>query len=121
MRISFNGNDWQFKGLLAAAWQHEGAIDVHPNDARGWHTGTVPGSVQHDLWQLRRVRCACVASNPAGLAVVCVAHRSAVAVGVEVRQLRQFRFFGTSNQPCATTREHVGGTYAYGSTDRPVS
>jgi beta-mannosidase len=55
MRISLNGNDWSFKGFLDAAWQHEDAIDTHPDDALGWHVGTVPGSVQHDLWQCGEV------------------------------------------------------------------
>ncbi len=53
MRVSLNGSDWRFKYWIDAAFLRDDAeiIDGLANDKRGWHTGTVPGSVHHDLWQ----------------------------------------------------------------------
>src|SRR5512133_3137495 len=49
--ISLNGADWQFKGYIGEDWLLRNAHLPDTRDVRGWHSATVPGSVQHDLWQ----------------------------------------------------------------------
>ncbi len=49
-QISLNGNDWQFKEFHGADWIWRRSIAPDTRDTRWWRNGTVPGSVQHDLW-----------------------------------------------------------------------
>ncbi len=49
--ISLNGDDWQCKPYLGLDWQMRGAHKATTRDGYGWLPATVPGSVQHDLWQ----------------------------------------------------------------------
>ncbi len=53
MRISLNGDNWVFKNWIDAAFLRDDQeiADGLANDERGWHSATVPGSVQHDLWR----------------------------------------------------------------------
>jgi beta-mannosidase len=50
-QISLNGVDWLFKGYLGEDWLWRNAHKPGSRDAHGWTPGSVPGSVQHDLWQ----------------------------------------------------------------------
>ncbi len=50
-RISLNGVDWLFKGYIGEDWLWRNAHKPGTRDTLGWIPGTVPGSVQHDLWQ----------------------------------------------------------------------
>lgn len=49
--LSLNGADWQCKPYLGLDWQMRGAHKATTRDGYGWIPATVPGSVQHDLWQ----------------------------------------------------------------------
>ncbi|RPJ50094.1 MAG: hypothetical protein EHM21_05710, partial [Chloroflexi bacterium] len=49
--ISLNGTEWQFKGYIGEDWLWRNAQQENSRDGRGWNRATVPGSVQHDLWQ----------------------------------------------------------------------
>ncbi|PYI53528.1 glycoside hydrolase family 2 protein [Paenibacillus flagellatus] len=50
MRISLNGSDWLYKDFLGEDWVWRHAEKPDTRDVRWWRTGTVPGSVHHDLW-----------------------------------------------------------------------
>jgi beta-mannosidase len=49
--IILNGSDWQFKGFIGEDWLLRNAHMPDTRDQRRWRQATVPGSVQHDLWQ----------------------------------------------------------------------
>lgn len=51
MRISLDGNDWLFKAFIGEDWRWRDSHKPGTRDVRGWLVGTIPGSVQHDLWQ----------------------------------------------------------------------
>jgi beta-mannosidase len=51
MNIPLNGSNWQFKGFVGEDWLWRNAHKPDSRDVRGWKTGTIPGSVQNDLWQ----------------------------------------------------------------------
>src|SRR5713226_3784409 len=48
-QISLNG-EWQFKSFYGEDWRWRDSHKPGTRDLRGWYVGTVPGSVQHDLW-----------------------------------------------------------------------
>jgi beta-mannosidase len=50
MRISLNGNDWQFKDYYGEDWRWRNAHEPNSRDVNHWRQGAVPGSVHHDLW-----------------------------------------------------------------------
>src|SRR5512142_2918759 len=52
--LSLNG-EWQFKGYIGEDWLWRNAHKPGTRDVRGWLTGTVPGSVQYDLWQAGQI------------------------------------------------------------------
>jgi beta-mannosidase len=54
-RIPLNGNDWQFKDFYGEDWRWRDSHKPNTRDIRHWRTGTVPGSVQHDLWMLGEI------------------------------------------------------------------
>jgi beta-mannosidase len=54
-RLSLNGPDWQFKGYYGEDWLWRGAHQPVTRDVRHWFRGTVPGSVQNDLWQCGQI------------------------------------------------------------------
>lgn len=49
-RISLNGS-WLFKDFIGQDRVWRDAQKPATRDVRHWHIGTVPGSVQNDLWQ----------------------------------------------------------------------
>lgn len=49
--LSLDGNDWHCKPYLGLDWRMRAAHKPGSRDTRGWIPATVPGSVQHDLWQ----------------------------------------------------------------------
>ncbi len=51
MQITLNGADWQFKGFNGEEWRWRNEHLPGTKDAFGWRPASVPGSVQHDLWQ----------------------------------------------------------------------
>ncbi|MCC7450715.1 MAG: hypothetical protein IT324_25095 [Anaerolineae bacterium] len=51
MHLSLNGSDWLFKGFIGEDWRWRDSHKSGLRDVRGWLTGTVPGSIHHDLWQ----------------------------------------------------------------------
>jgi beta-mannosidase len=53
--ISLNGDNWQFKEFYGEDWRWRNAHKPGTRDIRGWRTGSVPGSVHHDLWQLGEI------------------------------------------------------------------
>ncbi|MBN8636056.1 MAG: hypothetical protein J0M07_12085 [Anaerolineae bacterium] len=53
--LSLNGSDWQFKAFEGEDWRWRDAHKPQTTDIRHWHTGSVPGSVHHDLWQVGAV------------------------------------------------------------------
>lgn len=50
-KILLNGSDWQFKEFHGSDWVWRNSIAPDTRDFRWWRSGTVPGSVQQDLWQ----------------------------------------------------------------------
>jgi beta-mannosidase len=54
-RISLNGADWQFKDFYGEDWRWRDSHRPNTRDIRHWRTGTVPGSVQNDLWALGEI------------------------------------------------------------------
>ncbi len=50
-KISLNGADWHFKGYVGEDWLLRGGHLPNSHDVPGWAAGSVPGSVQNDLWQ----------------------------------------------------------------------
>jgi beta-mannosidase len=52
--ISLDG-DWQFKDFYGEDWRWRNAHKPDTYDTRHWRTGTVPGSVHHDLWKLGEI------------------------------------------------------------------
>jgi beta-mannosidase len=51
MRVSLNGSDWSYKDFIGDDWVWRHSVMPDTRDVRWWRTGTVPGSVHHDLWQ----------------------------------------------------------------------
>jgi beta-mannosidase len=51
-RMSLGGSDWLFKGFVGEDWVWRNAEKPDTRDLRFWRRGTVPGTVQHDLWQV---------------------------------------------------------------------
>ncbi len=51
VRLSLNGGDWIFKGFYGEDWNWRKSHRPDTMDKRHWKIGTVPGSVQNDLWQ----------------------------------------------------------------------
>ncbi len=51
LRLSLNGSDWTFKGFYGEDWNWRKSHQPDTMDKRHWKMGTVPGSVQNDLWQ----------------------------------------------------------------------
>ncbi len=51
MNITLNGRSWQLKGFNGEEWRWQNAHLPESKDTPGWHPASVPGSVQHDLWQ----------------------------------------------------------------------
>jgi beta-mannosidase len=49
--ISLDGPDWLFKDFIGEDWLWRDAHKPGTRDVLGWRRATVPGSVQHDLWQ----------------------------------------------------------------------
>lgn len=49
--LSLDGDAWRCKPYLGLDWQMRAAHKPGSRDTRGWIPATVPGSVQHDLWQ----------------------------------------------------------------------
>lgn len=49
--LSLDGNNWHCKPYVGLDWQMRAAHKPGSRDTRGWIPATVPGSVQHDLWQ----------------------------------------------------------------------
>ena len=49
--IYLNGDDWRFKEFTGEDWRWRKSHLRNTNDRYFWQTGSVPGSVQHDLWQ----------------------------------------------------------------------
>jgi beta-mannosidase len=59
MKISLNGSDWLFKGFYGEDWRWRNAHKPGSRDhTLAWFPATVPGSVQHDLFQAGEI------SNP---------------------------------------------------------
>jgi beta-mannosidase len=54
-RILLDGPDWQCKGYYGEDWLWRGGHKPDTRDVRGWLPATVPGSVQHDLWQAGQI------------------------------------------------------------------
>ncbi|MAT45024.1 MAG: hypothetical protein CL609_22050 [Anaerolineaceae bacterium] len=54
-RIFLNGDDWLFKDFYGEDWRWRGSFESNTTDYRWWRKGTVPGSVQNDLWQLGEI------------------------------------------------------------------
>jgi beta-mannosidase len=50
-KIYLNGDDWCFKEFTGEDWRWRKSHLRNTNDRYFWHTGSVPGSVQHDLWK----------------------------------------------------------------------
>ncbi len=50
-RLALNGDDWQFKAFYGEDWRWRDSHESDTKDIRHWYKGSVPGSVQHDLWQ----------------------------------------------------------------------
>ncbi len=51
MQITLNGTDWQFKGFNGEEWRWRNEHHPQTRDTFGWRPASIPGSVQHDLWQ----------------------------------------------------------------------
>src|SRR5436190_256528 len=51
MRLSLDGGDWQFKGYIGEDWRWRDSHKPVTRDVRHWLPGTVPGTVQDDLWK----------------------------------------------------------------------
>jgi beta-mannosidase len=49
--VSLNGSDWLCKPYVGLDWMWRDAEKPGSRDRLGWLPATVPGSVQHDLWQ----------------------------------------------------------------------
>lgn len=49
-RIALNGA-WQFKDYIGQDWVWRDAVKPRTRDVRHWRTGTVPGTLQNDVWQ----------------------------------------------------------------------
>jgi beta-mannosidase len=49
--ISLNGDDWSFKEFTGEEWRWKKSHHRQTNDRYFWLEGSVPGSVQHDLWR----------------------------------------------------------------------
>lgn len=54
-QIFLNGNDWFFKDFHGEDWRWRKSYLPDTNDIRWWRIGSVPGSVQNDLWKLGEV------------------------------------------------------------------
>jgi beta-mannosidase len=54
-RISLDGADWHFKDFYGEDWRWRDSQMPNTRDIRHWRTGMVPGSVQHDLWELGEI------------------------------------------------------------------
>jgi beta-mannosidase len=50
-RQRLSGPDWRLKDYVGEDWLSRGAFHPGTRDTRHWRPATVPGSVQHDLWQ----------------------------------------------------------------------
>lgn len=50
-KIYLNGNDWCFKEFTGEDWRWRRSHLSDTNDRQFWRAGSVPGSVQHDLWK----------------------------------------------------------------------
>ncbi len=50
LRVSLNGSDWSFKGFYGEDWNWRKSHQPDTLDKRHWQLGTIPGSVQNDLW-----------------------------------------------------------------------
>ncbi len=53
--LPLNGDDWLFKGFVGSEWMLQRAEQTEPTNWRGWQSGTVPGSVHHDLWHVGQI------------------------------------------------------------------
>jgi beta-mannosidase len=51
VRIMLNGSDWRIKGFIGDDWIWRDSEKPDTKDIRGWNNGTVPGSIQNDLWK----------------------------------------------------------------------
>jgi beta-mannosidase len=54
-RILLDGPDWQCKAYYGEDWRGREGHKPGMRDVRGWLPATVPGSVQHDLWQAGQI------------------------------------------------------------------
>src|SRR5215204_2260341 len=50
-RISLNGDDWLLKDFYGEDWRWRDSHKPATKDVRHWRKGSVPGTVQNDLWQ----------------------------------------------------------------------
>ena len=50
-RISLNGSDWHIKAYYGEDWRWRDAHMPVNRDPRLWLPASVPGTIQHDLWQ----------------------------------------------------------------------
>ncbi len=53
--LHLDGHGWVCKPYLGMDWQRRKAHEPENGDPNGWIPATVPGSVQHDLWQARQI------------------------------------------------------------------
>ncbi|MBN2046992.1 MAG: hypothetical protein JW750_04030, partial [Anaerolineaceae bacterium] len=51
-KISLNGSGWLFKDFTNDDWRWRHSVEPDTLDHRWWREGSVPGSPQHDLFQL---------------------------------------------------------------------
>ncbi len=73
-RLSLNGGGWRFKGFVGEEWAWRGAHQPATRDVHGWRRGTVPGSVQDDLWRAGDIPAPYYERN--SLLIEWVAHRT---------------------------------------------
>lgn len=55
MRVTLDGNDWRLRGLTGDEWSRDDLATLAAREPWGWLPGTVPGSVQDDLWRAGRI------------------------------------------------------------------
>jgi beta-mannosidase len=55
MRVTLDGDDWRLRGLTGDEWARDDLATLGAREPWGWLPGTVPGSVQDDLWRAGRI------------------------------------------------------------------